>query len=45
MYLGLGLGSMFMCVLVEELIDFLCLLVIGYDEICWFYELEFVYLF
>lgn len=34
-HLGSGSGSVLTCVLAEEPIDFLRLLAIGYDEICW----------
>lgn len=34
-HLGSGSGSTLVCVLAEEPIDFLRLLAIGYDEICW----------
>lgn len=34
-HLGSGSGSVTLCVLAEDPIDFLRLLAIGYDEICW----------
>ena len=34
-HLGSGSGSTLTCVLAEEAVDFLRLLAIGYDEICW----------
>jgi hypothetical protein len=34
-HLGSGSGSTLLCVLAESTIDFLRLLAIGYDEICW----------
>lgn len=34
-HLGSGSGSTMVCVLAEDPIDFLRLLAIGYDEICW----------
>ncbi len=34
-HLGSGSGSITVCVLADEAIDFLRLLAIGYDEICW----------
>jgi len=34
-HLGSGSGSMLNCVLAENAVDFLRLLAIGYDEICW----------
>ena len=34
-HLGSGSGSTLVCILAEEAIDFLRLLAIGYDEICW----------
>src|ERR1700687_192543 len=34
-HLGSGSGSLLTCVLAESPIDFLRLLAIGYDEICW----------
>jgi hypothetical protein len=34
-HLGSGSGSMLTCVLGESAVDFLRLLAIGYDEICW----------
>lgn len=37
-HLGSGSGSMLACVLAEQPIDFLRLLAIGYDEICWLDE-------
>lgn len=33
--LGSGSGSLMVCVLAEEPVDFLRLLAIGYDELCW----------
>lgn len=37
-HLGSGSGSTLVCVLAHEPIDFLRLLAIGYDEICWQHE-------
>ena len=34
-HIGSGSGSMMTCILVKNALDFLCLLAIGYDEICW----------
>jgi len=34
-HLGSGSGSTLLCVLAEDAVDFLRLLAIGYDEICW----------
>ena len=34
-HLGSGSGSDLVCVLAKDAVDFLCLLAIGYDEICW----------
>lgn len=34
-HLGSGSGSVTLCVLADEAVDFLRLLAIGYDEICW----------
>ncbi|HEY1050747.1 MAG TPA: hypothetical protein VGE39_13350 [Prosthecobacter sp.] len=34
-HLGSGSGSTLVCVLAEDAVDFLRLLAIGYDEICW----------
>ncbi len=34
-HLGSGTGSTTVCVLAEDPVDFLRLLAIGYDEICW----------
>jgi hypothetical protein len=34
-HLGSGSGSMLNCILAENAVDFLRLLAIGYDEICW----------
>ena len=34
-HLGSGSGSMLTCVLADNFVDFLRLLAIGYDEICW----------
>ncbi len=34
-HLGSGSGSLMACVLAEEAIDFVRLLAIGYDEVCW----------
>jgi hypothetical protein len=34
-HLGSGSGSTLVCVLAHEPVDFLRLLAIGYDEICW----------
>lgn len=34
-HLGSGSGSIMVCVLAEDPIDFLRLLAVGYDEICW----------
>ena len=34
-HIGLGSGSMMTCILVKNALDFLRLLAIGYDEICW----------
>ncbi len=34
-HLGSGSGSLLTCVLAEEPVDFLRLLAIGYDELCW----------
>lgn len=34
-HLGSGSGSLLTCVLAEDAVDFLRLLAIGYDEICW----------
>jgi hypothetical protein len=34
-HMGSGSGSTLCCVLAEETIDFLRLIAIGYDEICW----------
>ena len=34
-HLGSGSGSTTVCVLADDAIDFLRLLAIGYDEICW----------
>jgi len=34
-HLGSGSGSLLCCVLADDPIDFLRLLAIGYDEICW----------
>ena len=34
-HIGSGSGSMMTCILVENALDFLRLLAIGYDEICW----------
>ncbi len=34
-HLGSGSGSMLSCVLADNFVDFLRLLAIGYDEICW----------
>ncbi|MGE0786112.1 MAG: SMI1/KNR4 family protein [Sandaracinaceae bacterium] len=39
-HLGSGSGSMMACVLANSDIDFLRLLAIGYDEICWSDELD-----
>jgi len=34
-HIGSGSGSMMTCILVKNVLDFLRLLAIGYDEICW----------
>jgi len=34
-HIGSGSGSMMTCILVKNALDFLRLLAIGYDEICW----------
>src|ERR1035437_164127 len=34
-HLGSGSGSTLVCVLADNPVDFLCLIAIGYDEICW----------
>jgi len=34
-HIGSGSGSMLACVLAEDPVDFLRLIAIGYDEICW----------
>jgi hypothetical protein len=34
-HLGSGSGSLMVCVLAEEPVDFIRLLAIGYDELCW----------
>ncbi|WP_201986506.1 hypothetical protein [Hymenobacter rubidus] len=34
-HMGSGSGSMLNCILVDDAVDFLRLLAIGYDEICW----------
>jgi hypothetical protein len=34
-HLGSGSGSLLTCVLAEQAVDFLRLLAVGYDEICW----------
>jgi hypothetical protein len=34
-HLGSGSGSIMICVLADDAVDFLRLLAIGYDEICW----------
>ena len=34
-HMGSGSGSTLVCVLAEDAVDFLRLLAIGYDEICW----------
>ncbi|HEX4948553.1 MAG TPA: SMI1/KNR4 family protein [Blastocatellia bacterium] len=34
-HLGSGSGSILVCVLADDFVDFLRLLAIGYDEICW----------
>ena len=34
-HIGSGSGSMMTCILVKDALDFLRLLAIGYDEICW----------
>jgi len=34
-HMGSGSGSILVCVLAEDAVDFLRLLAIGYDEICW----------
>ena len=34
-HLGSGSGSTLVCVLADDCVDFLRLLAIGYDEICW----------
>ena len=34
-HIGSGSGSVMTCILVKNALDFLCLLAIGYDEICW----------
>lgn len=33
--MGSGSGSLLSCVLADNAVDFLRLLAIGYDEICW----------
>ena len=35
MHLGSGSGSVLTCVLAHNAVDFIRLLAIGYDEICW----------
>ncbi len=37
-HLGSGSGSILVCVLADDPVDFLRLLAIGYDEICWNWE-------
>lgn len=39
-HMGSGSGSTMVCVLADDPVDFLRLLAIGYDEICWAEELE-----
>ena len=39
-HLGSGSGSTLVCVLAEDSVDFLRLLAIGYDEICWDEEFD-----
>ena len=41
MHLGSGSGSVLTCVLADDPDDFLRLLAIGYDEVCWLYEEQF----
>lgn len=40
-HIGSGSGSMLACVLCDDPLDFLRLIAIGYDEICWNDEFEF----
>ena len=40
-HIGSGSGSMMTCILVKNALDFLRLLAIGYDEICWYEDYPF----
>ena len=40
-HIGSGSGSMLACVLCDDPLDFLRLIAIGYDEVCWNEEFEF----